>query len=322
MLKITLDTNCFINLFDRDSATATSVEVIGDLIRQGLLHNVDLAVTTRVEADLANDRNAGRQAEMLRYLNMLPILPTVFRLDTSKWDRDVWADDIDMRRTEELQRVLFPGLTPADKRYSNKTNDIDHLVGHLKSGRDIFVTDDQGLLKKRDELGRSFGLRLLTPQACLTAVLADASSTSPDRQMTAAPERLDLEISIARKNVSITGERHEYELAIFVRNRSAEVVSGYHVDIQMPTQVLLPGNTVVESQSDRQRSLIRYLYHGTTDDIFPDEIKRFPPVRYFMNDALFWQDRSKLFDLPVVATMYVKGQRFRIEKRFEELQIF
>ncbi len=240
----------------------------------------------------------------------------------SKWDSDVWADDKDVQRAEELQRVLFPSLASTDRRYSNKINDVDHLVGHLKNGRDIFVTEDQGLLKKRDELGRSFGLRLLTPQACLTAVLADTSNTSADKQSAAAPARLDLEISILRKNVSITSERHEYELAIFVKNKSAEVVSDHHVDIQMPSQVLMPGNAVVEAQSDRQRSLIRYLYHGVGDNVFPDEIKRFPPVRYFMNNELFWQDRDKLFDQPVVATLYAKGQRYRVEKRFEELQIF
>lgn len=129
--KITLDTNCFINLFDSHAVTATSVETLSDLIRYGLSGKLDIAVTTRVEADLANDADESRRAEMYRFLGMVPVVSTVARLDVSKWNSDTLADDKIEELRQEIQRLLFPGLVSGDRRYSNKINDIDHLVGHL-----------------------------------------------------------------------------------------------------------------------------------------------------------------------------------------------
>lgn len=170
-LKITIDTNCVINLFDAASQSATSVEELQALFRYALSGTVELSATTRVEADLRQDRNELRRAELLRHLAIFPIIGTVARWDTSTWDGgDFFADDASERLSEEVQRILSPGLTPADKRFSNKINDIDHLVGHAHAGRDLFVTDDGGILRRAPELAQALGIRVMTPAACLAAI--------------------------------------------------------------------------------------------------------------------------------------------------------
>ncbi len=89
--RVTLDTNCVINLLDVHSATATSATDLMELMRLGLSQVIDIAVTTRVEDDLLKDKDPERKAEMLRMLGMLPVVGTIFRWDVTRWDRgDVW----------------------------------------------------------------------------------------------------------------------------------------------------------------------------------------------------------------------------------------
>jgi len=171
-LKLTLDTNCFINLFDVSSTTATSVETLSELMSLGRSGRVDIALTTRVESDLEQDTNPERKAGMLRHLRMMPVVGTVARWDTSRWDSgDMWASEEDERLATELQHLLSPGLSTEDKRYSNKINDVDHLVGHFKNGRDIFITDDDGILRKLEVLRTSFGIVVMRPAYALQSII-------------------------------------------------------------------------------------------------------------------------------------------------------
>lgn len=183
--KITIDTNCVINLFDTSSRSATSVEELQALFRYALSGVIELLATTRVEVDLQQDKNEARRAELLRHLAMLPIVGTVARWDVSRWDSgDFFSDDRSERLADEVQKVLAPGLTTADKRFSNKVNDIDHLVGHAWNGRDIFVTDDGGILRCADELSEAVGIRVLRPAACLAAI-DDAIARAASRALPA-----------------------------------------------------------------------------------------------------------------------------------------
>jgi hypothetical protein len=165
--RLTFDTNGIINLFDAASTTATSVEELRTLIRYGLEGKAEIAVTTRVEADLEGDQNEARRASNLEALKLFPVISSIARWDVSKWDEDIWADGDIGRLNEEIQEILFPGLTPADRRFRNKINDVDHLTGHLIDGRDIFVTDDKGILRGRDRLRKGPGVMVMTPAQAL-----------------------------------------------------------------------------------------------------------------------------------------------------------
>ena len=153
-----------------------------------MLGRAQISITTRVEADISRDKDVGRRAEMLRQLQMFPVVGTVGRWDVSTWGGgDVWADDATDRLEKDLENLLFPGLSVADKRYGNKVNDIDHLIGHLINRRDIFVTDDRDILRRADALKNSPGIVVMTPGDCLayveridTAKRRGLEPTSPD----------------------------------------------------------------------------------------------------------------------------------------------
>ena len=167
---ITIDTNCVINLFDKTSSSATSVEELCMLVRYAMDGKVKISVTTRVEADLVRDNNEARRRSLLDTLRIFPVIGTVGRWDASKYSEDLWVDGRAERLSEEIQQILSPGLTEADPRYSNKVNDIDHLTGHVIDQRDIFVTDDKGILRRSDQLRNGPGIIVMTPAQTLEHV--------------------------------------------------------------------------------------------------------------------------------------------------------
>lgn len=168
--RLTIDANCVINLFDLTSTSATSVEELRTLIRYGLENKAEIAITTRLEADLLQDPKEDRRRTLLNSLRMFPVIASIGRWDVSKWDSDEWADGPNVRLNEEIQRILSPGLSAEDRRYNNKINDIDHLTGHVLAGRDVFVTDDRGILSKRDQLRQSPGIVVMTPAQCVAHI--------------------------------------------------------------------------------------------------------------------------------------------------------
>jgi len=96
---------------------------------------------------------------------MFPIIGTTGRWDVSKWGKgDVWGGARIARLKEDLQKLLFPGgLDTEAPSFSNKINDIDHLIGHLIHNRDVFITDDKRVLKKADGLRISPGIEIMSP---------------------------------------------------------------------------------------------------------------------------------------------------------------
>jgi hypothetical protein len=110
-------------------------------------------------------------------LNMFPVIPSIGRRVT-RCPSDVWAGEDSSRLSQEIQQVLSPGLKPDAPRYSNKINDIDHLTGHMLAKRDMFVTDDQGILRKRDQLS-GLGIIVMTPAQCVAHIDAIELRSTP-----------------------------------------------------------------------------------------------------------------------------------------------
>jgi hypothetical protein len=169
--KVTLDTNSVINLLDRESQTATSVDTLSVLVRYALSGKLEMAMTTRVEGDLAFDKDEARKARMLGLLDLIPIVGSIMRWETSMWDAgDVWPDDPTYALVSEIQAIVFPGLTDSDARYRNKQFDIDHLVGHKLNRRDIFITEDKAIWRRRAELQAGPGIVVMKPAECLAYI--------------------------------------------------------------------------------------------------------------------------------------------------------
>lgn len=165
--KLTLDTNSIINLLDDESLTRTSVDdlkYILSLADEGL---VTAFITTRFTADQFNDANKARVAKIASRLQELPIetVGVGFRLDVSTLDGDDFlGDDEIIAIKNELTQLLSPnGLNSSDKSYSNRINDIDHLIGHYQSGNDVFITDDGGILNKAEGLRNLLGITVMSP---------------------------------------------------------------------------------------------------------------------------------------------------------------
>ncbi len=174
--KITLDANCIINLLDYSSPTATSVDFLSALVKHSHLRNIDIAITTRVEVDINSDKDKERSASIIQRIGQFPVIGTVARYGVSKYGNgDVYAGGKGKEIGDELKRVIFPGLSLGEKRFKNKINDIDHLVGHIINERDIFVTDDKGILGKNKTLKSSLGLVVMSPEACLEYIEREAS---------------------------------------------------------------------------------------------------------------------------------------------------
>lgn len=168
MIKITLDTNCIINLLDFKATTPTSVDELSEIIRYSMEGDANIAITTRVESDFNNDPNSERKKEMMQKIRMFPVIGTVARFGSSKYDSGDWyTGQEDQSLEEELKAILFPALDKKDPRYSNKINDIDHLIGHIKHKRDIFVTDDQGILRRAEKIKEAFSTQIMNPSQCL-----------------------------------------------------------------------------------------------------------------------------------------------------------
>ena len=129
---------------------------------------VQVSITTRVEDDLLKDKDEARRAEILRILGLFPVIGSIGRWGVSTWDGgDLWATEDSSRTADEIQRILFPGLTAEHPRHGNRMNDVDHLVGHVINKRDIFVTDDRTILRNADTLKRSFGIVVMKPADCV-----------------------------------------------------------------------------------------------------------------------------------------------------------
>ena len=63
MIKLTLDTNCIINLLDYKSESATSVDELAEILRYALDEDANIAITTRVESDVTKDKDKKQNLE-------------------------------------------------------------------------------------------------------------------------------------------------------------------------------------------------------------------------------------------------------------------
>ncbi len=154
---LTLDTSAVIAASDESSAAA-------ELFRRARAGDFDLAVCNRVDFQL---KRPIEDPDLAAFVAGLPRLLSVGRwadpdndeLPIDTWGNFVWAGQPEPR----------PELSVGSRL------DDDHLDAHKRSGRDHFVTLDDGQLRH----GRRLGLDTLTPADVLARYPASVCEDPP-----------------------------------------------------------------------------------------------------------------------------------------------
>jgi hypothetical protein len=134
--------------------------------------------------------------------------------------------------------------------------------------------------------------------------------------------RTIVDLVLERRNESIRQDRHEYRLEASVNNVGTSILRNYHVDLEIPTPVLIDTTGRVEVRSDQQSSLFRMVWRDGSDDVFPGDQKIVFCIPYYMDHKLF-ENRGDLFAKPVRAALYEGGHRLvYVEQSFDDFQIF
>jgi hypothetical protein len=135
------------------------------------------------------------------------------------------------------------------------------------------------------------------------------------------------EIKLVRRNLSITKERHDYELEVHIKNTGTEPFIDFNVDLEMPLAPVHRPETMfllVKDRSTNKAAYFRFVMvqHRPGATVYPGDTITVLKIQYFMNNALY-SAQQELFNAPVRATMYLRGHApISCEQRFEELQIY
>jgi len=157
-LKITLDTNCFFEYFER------APNCVKELIHHAERGNIELAMTTRVISD-THDRWRGKgESPIWNKIQSFPLIETIgtaFRLDESYLgSEDFLISEDHSKMIDDLSEIMKGA----------QTEDIDHIFGHIIGKRDIFVTSDSHFLDHHGELLNKFGVLVLKPESAVKQI--------------------------------------------------------------------------------------------------------------------------------------------------------
>jgi hypothetical protein len=130
----------------------------------------------------------------------------------------------------------------------------------------------------------------------------------------------------AKLHYNSTGHcyRHDYKMAVILRNLGNERLSGYHVDVDFPASPLEGSEAhpaYVRDRSTRTRKFFRV--SGTcAPEIFPGDESPLLILPYYIDDDLYWK-KSDLYAEPVRVTLYQTGlPHVVVERPFEEFSNF
>lgn len=165
-LKVTVDTNLLIYLFDpnsRDEHVESSCSLIKAILDNGKYVPMDVQISTSSEDDLLQD-----DATLVRSRAILLRVRSIFQqvspgIMISREGKVVPNNEDDKSLFQELRRILFPNLDESSAAYINKVNDIKHLFSHIKNGREIYITNDSNFLKESKRMAlKVFGVQVMS----------------------------------------------------------------------------------------------------------------------------------------------------------------
>ena len=160
----------------------------------------------------------------------------------------------------------------------------------------------------------------------LQSALRDALALILAQERVQPASEYPVELAIAyKKRPTSSGERHDYQLQITLKNVGSRPITQWHVDVEFPTRLLEPNVTYgsrVPDRSDGDSTLFRATQDTHPGAIYPDDTKIVMTIDYMMDHQIFY-DRRGLFDQRVTAIAYVHGEHAATgEKVVQDLQCF
>ncbi len=157
-LSLTVDTNVLWNLIEPDRPGHQDASRLFALHEAG---QVSIAVTTRTDFDVPD-------GHIRRLLDGLEVMArpigTAARIGFSRIGMgDMIVDEEYQEQEQALMNLLFPNSDPQSPKHKNRLADIDHLLGHHLNSRDIFITNEKGILARRKQLKDKFGIQVMSP---------------------------------------------------------------------------------------------------------------------------------------------------------------
>lgn len=139
------------------------------------------------------------------------------------------------------------------------------------------------------------------------------------------PIDLSAELDLSYAKAQIKPERHDYRLELTLTNRGTEPLGPYHIDLEMPSRVVVLPETqsfYVPDRSTDEMAYFRVASGTVVDEIYPGDTKLVMSIPYYLDHPLF-QSLGDLFEQPVKVTLYCRGARpLTLERRFGDFQIF
>lgn len=170
MLRLTWDTMVVRDWLDPSRAGHV---VARSIMRYDELGVCEVRVVSRVSADIPDDPL--RSKFEWSSLGHRERIPSIGQFGLSRWDEDFWASEEDSSQFDALLGCVFPHAKKTDKNWMHHIKDVGHLLGHLRSKRDIFVTNEKRMTGKAEELERRFSLEVRSATDTLREVERVAS---------------------------------------------------------------------------------------------------------------------------------------------------
>jgi hypothetical protein len=156
-ILLTFDTNIIWDALVPTRPNHLEASELLDLDNRGLC---EIRIVTRFDADVPPGDIRSRFEAL--DIAKRPRIGTIAQWEISEWDRDYWATDEEISNFESLFCLIFPDVQPNSKKHPTRVNDIGHLLGHIRDGRDIFVTRDGPILKRNQVLLARHKLKVMT----------------------------------------------------------------------------------------------------------------------------------------------------------------
>lgn len=157
----------------------------------------------------------------------------------------------------------------------------------------------------------------------LQAGLRDALSAILSANGVRERDEYPVALSVDYAKHHITREVHQYTLNIVLKNVGTRRIEEWHVEVEMPTEVLDTSRSrplKVPGRSNRSRTLFR-MSEAQSGPLFPGDMWEMQ-VPYHVDSTMHW-NRSELFSQVVTVTAFVQGKQAGVvEKPFRDLQKF